>query len=141
MFCSTLVALVSVISALCSRILRSLRGWVIMGTPWQFALNKTPPAMPNLAFTICHLVSFPLGFRSPRVIFIYTPSGQGSSVCWSKLEPCAAPPRGNSRFGFSCMERSSESALRTRYVQLLSGFIGTFGRCCWTCFTIVEDVL
>ena len=33
-FCSTLAALVSVISVLCSRILRSLRGWVIMGTPW-----------------------------------------------------------------------------------------------------------
>ena len=31
-FCSTLSALVSVISVLCSRILRSLRGWVIMGT-------------------------------------------------------------------------------------------------------------
>ena len=30
---STLAALVSVIPVLCSRILRSLRGWVIMGTP------------------------------------------------------------------------------------------------------------
>ena len=29
----TLAALASVISVLCSRILRSLRGWVIMGTP------------------------------------------------------------------------------------------------------------
>ena len=58
-FCSTLAALVSVISVLCSRILRSLRGWVIMGTPWQFALNKTPPAMPNIVFTICHLSLFP----------------------------------------------------------------------------------
>ena len=32
-FCSTLAALVSVISVLCSQILRSLRGWVIYGTP------------------------------------------------------------------------------------------------------------
>ena len=32
-FCSTLAVLVSVISVLCSQILRSLRGWVIMGTP------------------------------------------------------------------------------------------------------------
>ena len=31
--CSTLAALVSVISVLCSRILRPLRGWAIMGTP------------------------------------------------------------------------------------------------------------
>ena len=31
--CSTLAAVVSVISVLCSRILRSLHGWVIMGTP------------------------------------------------------------------------------------------------------------
>ena len=23
----------------------------VMGTPWQFALNKTPPARPNLGFT------------------------------------------------------------------------------------------
>ena len=52
--------LVSVISVLCSRILRSLRSWVIMGTPRQFALNKTPPAGPNIGFTICHLAfSFP----------------------------------------------------------------------------------
>ena len=25
-----------------------------------------------------------------------------------------------------------------RYVQLLSGFVGTFGWLCWSCFTIVE---
>ena len=57
---STLAALVSVISVLCSRILRSLRGWVIMGTSWQCALNNTPPAMPNIGFTIRHLAfSFP----------------------------------------------------------------------------------
>ena len=30
------------------------------------------------------------------------------------------------------------SFLRTRYVQLLSGFVGTSGWLCWSCFTIVE---
>ena len=29
-------------------------------------------------------------------------------------------------------------ALRTRYVQLLSGFVGTSGWLCWFSFTIVE---
>ena len=29
-------------------------------------------------------------------------------------------------------------ALITRYVQLLSGFVGTVGWSCWSCFTIVE---
>ena len=94
--------------------------------------------MPNIGFTICHLAYFSLGFPEPEGHLILNPPGSCSSECWSKLEPCAAPPRGNSRFGFSCMESSSECALRTRYVQLLSGFVGTFGRCCWTCFTIVE---
>ena len=72
-FCSTLATLVSVIPVLCSLILRSLRGWVIMGTPCQFALNKTPPARPNLGFTICHLSLFPLGSLDSRVIFILNP--------------------------------------------------------------------
>ena len=31
----------------------------VMGTTRQFALNKTPPARPNLGFTICHLSLFP----------------------------------------------------------------------------------
>mgnify|MGYP007007710920 CR=1 FL=1 len=90
-------------------------------------MNKTPPARPNLGFTICHLASFSLGFPEPEGHLILTPPGQCSSECWSKLEPIAAPPLGNLRFGFSCMERSSECALRTRYVQLLSGFVGTSG--------------
>ena len=45
----------------------------VMGTPWQFALNKTPPARPNLGFTICHLSLFPLGSADSRVIFIFPP--------------------------------------------------------------------
>ena len=60
------------------------------------------------------------------------------SKCWSELEPLAAPPRVNLRAGFSCTDCLSVVALRTRYVQLLSGFVGTFGRLCWFSFTIVE---
>ena len=94
--------------------------------------------MPNIGFTIHRLAfSFPW-VGQPEGHLYFTPPGQCSSECWPELESCAAPPRGNSRFGFSCTERSSECALRKRYVQLLSGFVGTFGRCCWTCFTIVE---
>ena len=44
-------------------LLRSLRGWVIMGI-----LIKAFPAMPNLGFTICHLAFFPLGSVDSRVI-------------------------------------------------------------------------
>ena len=84
-FFSTLAALVSVISVLCSRILRSLRGWVIMGTPGQFALNKTPPARPNIGFTICHLASFSLGLGQPKGHCYFKPPGQCSSECWSNL--------------------------------------------------------
>ena len=95
--------------------------------------------MPNIGFTILHLASFSLGSRAPEGHHYFTPPpGQCSSECWSELEPCAAPPRGNSRFGFSCTDCSSECALRKRYVQLLSGFVGTSGWLCWSCFTIVE---
>ena len=82
--------------------------------------------------------TFPLGVALSRVIFITAPPGQCFSKCWSELEPFAVPPQGNLRSGFSCTDCSSGVALRTRYVQLLSGFVGTFGRCCWICFTIVE---
>jgi len=58
-----------------------------MWPPWQFALNKTPPARPNLGFTICHLSLFPLGSADSRVIFIFPPPpppGQCFSKCWSE---------------------------------------------------------
>ena len=45
--------------------------------------------------------------------------------------------RGNSGLAYPT-SGSSECALRTRYVQLLSGFVGTFGQLCWFGFTIVE---
>ena len=93
--------------------------------------------MPNIAFTIRHLAfSFPLGVTLSRVIIILTPPGQCSSECWSKLSDVrsyqgqlwAGPP---DVWLIRC-------ALRTRYVQLLSGFVGTSGWLCWSCFTIVE---
>ena len=99
-------------------------------------MNKTPPARPNLGFTIRHLAfSFPLGFRSPRVIFI-KPPGQCSSGCWSNLS-ATGDHQGKLWVGLPEVW-TIRCALRTRYVQLLSGFVGTFGRLCWFCFTIVE---
>ena len=62
-----------------------------MGTPWQFALNKTPPARPNLGFTICHLASFSLGFPEPKGHLYFNPPGQCFSKCWSELGMSGAP--------------------------------------------------
>ena len=136
-FCSTLAAIVFVIPVLCSLILRSLHSWVIMGTTLQFALNETPPARPNLGFTICHL-AFSLGSRASQGSSLFKPPGQCSSQCWSKLSDVrsyqgqlwASPP---DVWLIRC-------ALRTRYVQLLSG-CRRIRRSCWTCIIIVEDVL
>ena len=73
-FCSTLAALVSVIPVLCSLILRSLRSWVLWepldSSPWIKLFQQGPTLVlhfPN------NLSLFPLGFRSPRVIFILPP--------------------------------------------------------------------
>ena len=104
------------------------------------ALNKTPPAMRNLAFTIFHLASFSLGFPELEGHLILNPLGQCSSECWSDRVDCKATS-GQLEGWFYSQDVSSECALRTRYAQLLSGIVDTFGRCCWTCFTIVEDVL
>ena len=60
-FCSTLAALVSVIP-----VLRSLRGWVLWEPLEQFALNKTPPARPNLGFYHLPPSLFSLGFPEPE---------------------------------------------------------------------------
>ena len=100
-------------------------------------MNKTPPARPNLGFTIFHLSLFPLGFREPEGHFYLTPPGQCSFECWSELSRLRGPlleTRGLVLL-VGCLIRC---ALRTRYVQLLSGFVGTFGWLCWSCFTIVE---
>ena len=102
-----------------------------MGPPRQFALNKTPPARPNIGFNICHLSLFPLGSADSRVIFILAPPGQCSSECWSKLEPFATPPRGNLRDGFSCTDCSSgvpwERDMCSSYRDLLAQLGGLAG--------------
>ena len=79
-FCSTLAALVSVIPVLCSLIVHSLRGWVIMGPPGQFALNKTLPARPNLGFTFASPSLFSLGVVHPEGHLYFTPR---ASACLS----------------------------------------------------------
>src|SRR3954468_13810246 len=98
-----------------------------MGPPRQFALNKTPPARPNIGLTICltYALLFPLGFRSLRVIFILAPPGQFSFECWSKPSDVRRP-LGNQGL---CQPEVLliRCALRPRYVQLLSGFVGTSG--------------
>ena len=94
--------------------------------------------MPNLGFTICHLAYFSLGFLEPEGHLILNPP-PGASAPLS-VGPTRQPPvatRGNSGLAYRKF-RKSECALRTRYVQLLSGFVGTFGRLCWTYFAIVE---
>ena len=75
----------------------------VMGTPWKFALNKTPPARTNLGFTIClpTTIYLSLGFCRLKGHLYFKPPGQCSSECWSKKEPLAAPPRGNLRVGFT----------------------------------------
>ena len=90
--------------------------------------------MLNLGFTIRHLAfSFPW-VGQPKGHHYFTPPGQRSSECWSKLTAAGGHQgqlwAGLLEFG------QSECALRTRFVQLLSGFVGTFGRCCWICFNL-----
>src|SRR3954462_4503773 len=81
--------------------------------------------------------TFPLGVALSRVIFILAPPGQCLSKCWSKLEHRAGPSLGNLGYVGTCTLCLSGVALRTRYVQLLSG-CRRIGRFCWTCFITVE---
>ena len=92
--------------------------------------------MPNFGFTIRHLACFSLGFPEPEGHLYFSPPGQCLSKCWSKPSD-ARRPLGNQGL---CQPDVwlIRCALRTRYVQLLSGFVGTSGRLCWSCFTIVE---
>ena len=92
--------------------------------------------MPNIGFTICHLAfSFPWVLQTQGSSYFNPPSpGQCSSECWSTCQLPVAT-RGNSGLAYPYLGQS-ECALRKRYVQLLSGFVGTFGRCCWFSFTL-----
>ena len=96
-----------------------------MGPPRQFALNKTPPARPNLGFTICHLSLFPLGFREPEGHLYFKPPDQCSFECWPKPSDVRRP-LGNQGL---CQPDVLliRCALRTRCVRLLSGFVSTSG--------------
>ena len=92
--------------------------------------------MPNFGFTIRHLAYFSLGCPEPEGHLIKPPQASAPLSAGPTRQPPVAT-KGNSGLAYRKF-RQSECALRTRYVQLLSGFVGTFERCCWTCFTIVE---
>ena len=109
-----------------------------MGPPCQFTLNKTPPARPNLGFTIClpTTYTFPLGSADSRVIFILNPPGQCSCECWSDT----GSPRGHLRetrglvLIVACLIRCPENEIRVTPI----GICRHIGWLCWSCFTIVE---
>src|SRR3954463_14141521 len=92
--------------------------------------------MPNIGFTFASPSPFPLGVALSRVIVILAPPGQCLSKCWSKPSDVRRPLRNQGL----CQPDVwlIRCALRPRYVQLLSGFVGTIGRLCWTCFITVE---
>ena len=92
-----------------------------MAQPWFYQLLPKP---------------FPPGFREPEGHLYFKPPDQCSFECWPKLGDVRCP-LGNQGL---CQPDvlPIRCALRTRYVQLLSGFVGTFGWLCWSCFTIVE---
>ena len=79
---------------------------------------------------------FSPGFSRARGSSLLKPPGQCSSEYWSNLS-VAGGHQGQLWSGLS-EAWTIRCALRTRYVQLLSGFVDTFGWLCWSCFTIVE---
>ena len=79
-----------------------------------------------MVLPFAYLSLFPLGFREPEGHLILTPPGQCSFECWSELSRLRGPlveTRGLVLL-VGCLIRC---ALRTRYVQLLSGFFGASG--------------
>ena len=107
-----------------------------MGPPRQFALNKTPPARPNLGFTFASPSPFSLGSRALEGHLYFYPRASARRECWSNLSATGGH-QGQLWAGLPEVW-TIQCALRTRYVQLLSEFVGTFGRLCWSSFTIVE---
>ena len=84
-----------------------------------------------------HLALFPLGVALSRVIFILTPPrARARREVWSNLST-AGGHQGKLWAGLPEVW-TIRCAVRTRFVQLLSGFVGTVGWSCWSCFTIVE---
>ena len=92
--------------------------------------------MPNLGFTICHLYLFPPGFLEPEGHLYFKPPGQCSSEYWSK--PSVADGHQGQLWSGLSEAWTIRCALRTRYVQLLSGFVGIAGGLAGLVFTIVE---
>ena len=89
-------------------------------------MHKTPPARPNLGLPFASPPpTFPMGVINSSVIFILAPPGQCLSKCWSKPSDVRCP-LGNQGL---CQPDVwlIRCALRTRYVRLLSGFVGTSG--------------
>ena len=68
---------------------------------------------------------FSLGFPEPEGHLYFTPPGQCSSECWSNLSDVRRP-LGNQGL-CQPVVLLIRCALRMRYVQLLSGFVGTSG--------------
>ena len=123
--CSTLAALVSVIPVLCSLSLRSLRGWVIYGTPLTVGLELNSSSKAQPWFYHLPPKPFSLGFRGLKGHLYFKPPGQCSSECWSNLS-VAGGHQGQLWAGLP-EAWTIRCALRTRYVQHLSGFVGTSG--------------
>ena len=92
--------------------------------------------MPNIGFTIHHLAfSFPWGVAPRRVTIISPPPRASAPLSVGPTCQLPAGTRGNSGLAYPYL-RQSECTLRKIYVQLLSGFVGTFGRCFWSSFTL-----
>ena len=93
--------------------------------------------MPKLGFTIFHLALLFPWVSGARGSSYFKPPRASAPL---SVGPTRQPPlatRGNSGLAYRKF-RQSECALRKRYVQLLSGFVSTFGWLCWSCFSIVE---
>ena len=117
--CSTLAALVSVIPVLCSRI------FVFLTRSGDFWDPLDSSQGPTLVLPFASPSPFSLGSRALEGHLCFTPPGQCFSKCWSKPSDVWRP-LGNQGL---CQPDVwlIWCALRTRYVQLLSGFVGTAG--------------
>ena len=88
-------------------------------------MNKTPPARPNLGLPFASPSPFSLGSRALEGHLYFTPRASARRECWSNLS-AASGHQGQLWSGLPEVW-TIRCALRTRYVQLLSGFVGTAG--------------